>query len=156
MGSILRDGIRNTNLVFNKIKRTLHNHKAKARPKVPESIQKLHDTFLEPAVLENYGYNLDGDELFYIDTVVAKDYAFTVFASQFVIDFVQSNIAPRARKYLMDGTFDSLPKDFYQLLIITVEYQNDVSRSFKILCIHPSARPPVRCYRVKKPIFMFY
>lgn len=73
---------------------------------------------------------MDGDEKLYIGTVVKSKYAFTVFASKFVIDFIEKNIEPSSRKYLMDATFDSLPKDFYQLLIISIEYQNDVSNIF--------------------------
>lgn len=109
------------------MKRTLEKYKAKPRPKIPHSIQEIHDKFLEQAVLQEYGYNLDGDGLFYIDTVITPDFGFSVFASQHVIEFIHNNIKPGARHYLMDATFDSLPIDFYQLLIITIEYKNDVS-----------------------------
>lgn len=109
------------------MKETLQRHKTKSHPKIPESIQNLRATFSDRAVLEKYGYNLDGDEKFYIDTVIEKDFAFTVFASKYVIDFVQQNIEPGSRHYIMDGKFDSIPGGFYQLLIITIEFQNDVS-----------------------------
>lgn len=81
--------------------------------------------------METYGYTMDNDAKLYIDTVVTSEYAFTVFASKFVIDFIKENIKPESRNYLIDATFDSIPKDFYQLLIISIEYQNDVSK----LCI---------------------
>lgn len=77
--------------------------------------------------MDKYGYNMEHDAKCYIDTVVTPHYAFTVFASKFVIDFIEKNIEPSTRNYLMDATFDSLPKGFYQLLIISIEYQNDVS-----------------------------
>lgn len=87
----------------------------------------------------------DGD--FYIDTVVEKDFAFTVFASKFVIDFIQKNIDATSRSYLMDGTFDSLPDAYYQLLVISIEHNNDVSNI-------SSVRPSVNM-RIKKISSMF-
>lgn len=129
LNSIQRDGFRNTNLVYSQKKRTLIRHKSRAHPKVPHSILEIRDRFLDRAVMEKYGYNLENDGLFYIGTIIEKDFAFTVFASKYIIEFIQKNIQPIQRRYLMDGTFDSLPGDFYQLLIITVEYQNDVSNS---------------------------
>lgn len=68
--------------------------------------------------MNKYGYTLDQDERFYIDTVVTYQYAFTLFASKFVIDFVQNHIEPRARNYLMDATFDSLPDIILQIFPI--------------------------------------
>lgn len=67
------------------------------------------------------------DAKFYVDTVITTEYAFTLFVSKFVVDFIEKNIEPAARNYLLDATFDSLPKGYYQLLIISIEYQNDVS-----------------------------
>lgn len=61
--------------------------------------------------------------------MITPNYEFTIFASQFVMSFIQQNIRPGDRNYLMDGTFDSLPNGFYQLLIIALEYENDVSSS---------------------------
>lgn len=103
---------------------------------------------MEPKTIEEYGYNLDGDAKFYIDTVVAPDYAFTVFASKHTINFIEENIDPESRHYLMDATFDGLPPGFYQLLIIAIEYQNDVGR--KKITI-PSVRPSV-CLSVRLSI----
>lgn len=77
--------------------------------------------------MEKYGYTLENDARFYAGTVSKSKYGFTVFASEFVIKFIEKNIAPKSRRYLMDGTFDKLPSPFYQLLIISIEYQNDVS-----------------------------
>lgn len=72
-----------------------------------------------------YGYNLEHDSKFFIDSVVTENFGFTLFASQYTIDFIKQNI--KYRKYLMDATFDSLPEKYYQLLIIAIEYRNDVS-----------------------------
>lgn len=116
--------------MYNKVKRTLERVKSKKYPAVPSSIQDLQIEFKKPHIIEKYGYTFDGDAKLYIDTVVTPHHEFTVFASHFVIDFIQNNMAPETRNYLMDGTFDSLPAGFYQMLIISVEYQNDVSGIF--------------------------
>lgn len=89
--------------------------------------------------MEKYGHTFDGDSKFYFGTEIQKDFAFTVFASEFVINFVKNNITPRRRRYLMDGTFDSLPKGYYQLLIICIEYANDVSD--RLPPVHMFVRP---------------
>lgn len=109
------------------MQKTLQRHKNKCHPKNPRSVDGIREVFLQPQIIEKYGSNLEDDGRFYIDTIVEDDYAFTVFASKYVIDFIQEHIPPNKRHYLMDGTFDSLPKEYYQLLIISIEYQNDVS-----------------------------
>lgn len=110
------------------MKKTLERNKNKEHPKRPRSIEDIPKKFSDPYIIERYGYNLESDFRFYVDTVIKKEFAFTIFASQFTINFVKENIAPQSRHYLMDGTFDSLPGNFYQLLIIAIEYRNDVSR----------------------------
>lgn len=105
-------------------------------PKKLSSIEEIRDRFLVPDIIDEYGYTLGHGAKFYVDTVIEKDSSFTIFASQFTMEFIKKNIAPESRNYLMDGTFDSLPAGFYQLLIITIEYRNDVS---SLLSVHLSA-----------------
>lgn len=109
------------------MKRTLQRHKNKAYPKIPKTLEDIRNSFLDPKILDEYGYNLEKNARFYIDTVIETNHAYTVFASKFVIDFIQKNIKPGLRNYLLDGTFDRLPgSDYYQLLIITIEFENEV------------------------------
>lgn len=117
--------MRNTNLQFNQVKRTLERNKSNQYSNVPRSILDLKNEFVKPDVLNKYGFNYEENAKFYIGTEVLPNHAFTVFASQFVIDCIQKNIT--LRKYLMDATFGSLPEQFYQLLTITVEHKNNVS-----------------------------
>lgn len=49
------------------------------------------------------------------------------FCSYFVKEFIEQNIPIGSRLFLMDGTFDKLPLNYYQLLIIAVEFRGDVS-----------------------------
>lgn len=122
-----RSGRENTNLVYGEKKRTLERYKNQTYPKIPSSIEQLQSDFKKPNTINKYGSTLDGDAKFYMDTVITPNYEFTIFASTFVMSFIQNYVEPKERRYLMDGTFDSLPKGFYQMLIITLEYQNDVS-----------------------------
>lgn len=95
-------------------------------PKQP-TIENLNLEFAKKEIMEKYGKNLDGDTPFYLGTVVTKDYHFTVFYSDAVKTFIQEKIAVGHRDFLVDGTFDKLPLKYYQLLIIAIEHQNDVS-----------------------------
>lgn len=114
------------------MKRTLQRHKNKKYPKIPKAIQDIQNQFQDPAILNEYGINLEGDSTFYIDTIIEANYAFTVFGSQFTIDFIKENIPPESRNFLLDGTFDKLPGEFYQLLIVAIEYKNDVGLNVNI------------------------
>lgn len=122
------------------MKRTLLRHKTKKFPKMPDSLETIRDTFLDPEIIQKFGMNYERDCKFYIDTVITDFYAFTIFASKYVIDFIEENIEPKSRNYLMDGTFDHLPKEYDQLLIISIEYMNDVSYCCKYLTFHLSVR----------------
>lgn len=117
------------------MERTLNKIKTKAHPKKPHSIEGIRETLMNPNVVKDYGLNVEGDSFSYVGTVCHvgdiddendEDYAFTVFASKYVIDFIEE-MPPEQRLYLMDGTFKSLPKEYYQLLTINIEYRNNVS-----------------------------
>lgn len=96
------------------MKKTLQRKKNPDYPKNPQSIPQFK------------GYTMDGDFRFYVDTVITPNYDFTVFCSQYTIDFMNKDIPPGSRKFVIDGTFKKIPKGYYQLLIIALQYQNDV------------------------------
>lgn len=99
------------------------------RPPNPKNCTELRKFFEVPKNLEQYGYNQDNTERFYLDTIVANTYSFTIFASMSMIKIVRHNIHPKDRHYQMDGTFKVVPRLFYQLLVISIEFQNKVSRN---------------------------
>lgn len=109
------------------IGRSLRRFKSKPYPTVPNTRLQLQQTLNSSAVIRDFGLNLDGTARLYVDTVLEKDYLFTVFASNDIINIIKQNIVPGKRKYLLDGTFKVVPKQFYQLLIIAIEFKNDVS-----------------------------
>lgn len=109
------------------MKRTIARKKNKKYPKIPKSIKELQEEFLKPKILNDYGYNYDGDAEFYLGCSITEDYGFVVFYSDFVANFIKENIPVGSRYYLMDGTFASLPDGIYQLLTISIAYENNVS-----------------------------
>lgn len=125
--------MRNTKLKYPSVRKTLARHKNIIYPNIPRTIIDIEKEFKKPDILNKYGVSFEGDAKFYIGTVVSPNHAFTVFASQFVIDFIKNNIEPASRLYLMDGTFGSIPNQFYQLLTITVEHLNSVSCCKRII-----------------------
>lgn len=117
------------------MKFNLNRIKNGPRPKILKNAVELQAIFENPLVFEKYGMNLDQTAPLYFDTVISEQFSFCVFQSNIVIEFVKENIEPALRHYLIDGTFDCVPCGFYQLLIISIEYRNDVSllNSFSVV-----------------------
>lgn len=116
-----------TDLEFNKIKRQLYRIKNSKYPKIPRTIGEIKEVYEEANILEKFGRNLDETHELYVGTVEKATYSFTVFVSHKTIDLVEKNIPPSHRKYLIDGTFKIVPSQFYQLMIISIQFANDVS-----------------------------
>lgn len=99
----------------------------KKRPKNVETPALIAEEFQNAETMNNFGLNLRKNEIFYIDTIVEPQFAFTIFASHQIINLTKNHIPVNDRRYMMDGTFDVTPLgSYYQLLIIYIEYKNDV------------------------------
>lgn len=109
------------------MKRNLARYKNNPYVFNAKSCEEVRDLFLKPEIMDKYGCTLDGQSQFYIDTVLNTNFAFTIFGSKLVMDLIKENIKPCERKFLVDGTFDCMPKYYHQLLIIAVEYKQNVS-----------------------------
>lgn len=114
-------------LDISKMKRHLDRVKNAKHPKSPKTCGELKELFENQDIIDKYGLNLKSTEKLFIGTIVNKDFAFSLFASFSIIKMIVDHIDPRSRNYLMDGTFSCAPRLFYQLLIISIEYKNDVS-----------------------------
>lgn len=69
--SIQREGFRNMNLRFEQVQKTLRRYKNKKHPSyqnTEESIEYVRELFLDQQIMYNYGYNLERDSEFYIDS----------------------------------------------------------------------------------------
>lgn len=114
-------------LDFKKMKQRMNQVKNKSYPRIPKTALEIQNFFRVPANIDEHCSTMDTASSLYVDTIVTADYAFTVFASHAIINIVRRNIDPNERNYLIDGTFKVVPKVFYQLITISIEYKNDVS-----------------------------
>lgn len=118
-------------LTFKKLERNARRYKNKKYPRLPKSATEIIKAFADKEIVKKYAFNLRKTKRFYIDTVVNGSEFFTVFASHQIIGLIKKHIAPEDRKYMIDGTFKIVPLNkYYQLLIIHIEYKNDVRESF--------------------------
>lgn len=114
-------------LRFKRIKRNLYRLRDKRYPKRPSTDEEIQKAFENDDISAEFGQTLDKRRPLYAGSVVEKNnYAFYVFASFGIIEMVKKHIPPDQRKFLMDGTFKIVPRRFRQLLIIAIEYKNDV------------------------------
>lgn len=100
-------------------------------PKAPKNLEQIHDLFQQTEILEQFGRTQNNQHMFYSGTVSYDDFGFTIFSSHATIQMVKENI-PNKRIYLIDGTFKVTPSPFYQLLTISIEFNNDVSFFFNL------------------------
>lgn len=131
-----------TQLDFEKVKdglKKIRNQEYPKQPKVehddgPEKIQEKYQELLDQKYIrESFGKTLDKRHKLYFGSVVKALFAFHVFVSFAAIDFIKKHISKeqqQKRRYLIDGTFKVVPRKFNQLLIIAIEYQNDVRMIF--------------------------
>lgn len=108
--------------------RNLRRIKNTTRPKNPKTVDALIDEFKNPSVMSKFGLNSRKNERFYMNTVRGNTFSFTIFASAQIMTLIENHVKPMDRRYLIDGTFQLVPIGFFrQLLIIHIEYMNDVS-----------------------------
>lgn len=77
--------------------------------------------------IQGFGKTLTNKQRFYFHTEIGVDFAHQIYASMGTIEFIRKNIKVGSRKYLVDGTFRVVPRLFKQLLVISIEYMNNVN-----------------------------
>lgn len=120
-------------LKLKNIERQLYRIRDKEYPERPKTHANVQAMFENPEIMDEYGQTMNKHSRFYAGSVVKSLFAFHIWASFATINFIKNHITPDKRNYLLDGTFKiipSTPKLFSQLLIISIEYKNDVSKSF--------------------------
>lgn len=136
---------RETELDFDRVKRQLVRILRKKYPKLPKletgenstDLHKKYETLLDgDDIRKEFGSTLDKRHK-YFGSVVKTLFAFHVFVSFTVIEMIKKHISKeqaQKRRYLMDGTFRVVPRKFNQLLIIAIEYKNDVRKEVFSFC----------------------
>lgn len=112
---------------YNVVRGTLNKCKNKHITKSPVTVAGVEAAYNRPVTMRKYGTSHGVPWLpFYRGTVIAESYAFTVFASDVV---VQTLAGRSGKRYQIDGTFGCLPNGEYkQLLVIHLEVENHVNR----------------------------
>lgn len=104
-------------------------------PSPPKTIADIDAAFANENVNRLYGQTLHKSNVdknqFYRTTYVCDEFAYSVFASQRIIDMIASNYSIEERKYMMDATFKVTPQLFYQLLTIHFETPNKQVNALK-------------------------
>lgn len=108
------------------MERQLYRIRDKEYPNRPKTDEEIRDKLNDPQIFEEYGKTLNNQHQFYVGSDINEDFAFHVFASYDTVNLIEKHIVPEQRNYLMDGTFKIVPSKFQQLLIISIEYKNDV------------------------------
>lgn len=119
---------------FPKIERTLRKYKSQHMPKHPASCEEIEHQFKDPELMSSFGYTChDEPRIFYKGIYKCDTFSYCVFASDTIIGAIQQNIPVNRRHYLMDATFKIVPVGpFTQLLIIYIEFADEVSYSFNL------------------------
>lgn len=114
-------------LEYDKMKRQLFRMKNAKYPKIPKNISDIENALNDATIRKNFAHTYNSDHELYAGTVQKKEYSFVVFVSRKVINSIEKSIPSSDRNYLIDGTFRIVPRQFKQLLVISVEFRNDVS-----------------------------
>lgn len=121
-----------SSLSYNRMARNIRRYTNTKYPAMPKDTTEIKLAYRQKATMREFGLNLRNTSQFYVDTAEVDGNEFTLFASYDMIDMVEEHIPPELRRYMIDGTFDVVPiRYFHQLLVIAIEYKNDVS-SFNI------------------------
>lgn len=115
---------------FGRMRRQLYNLKQEQFPKSPMTFSNIIDTFKNEEVIQQFAMSrYESDEKFYADTIIADNFAYSLFVSPTITKAIKSMSMSEPRNYILDGTFNVVPmsKEFKQLLIIHFVHNTHVS-----------------------------
>lgn len=123
------------------MERHLYRLRRGAMPASPRNATDISNSFAMEDVMKEYGMTKTiGEEEstpFYRTCFNSPSFSYCVFASQRIIDSIQSHLPPNQRDYYLDGTFKVVPfGEFNQLVIIHVEFYNKVFLSASLSLSH--------------------
>lgn len=111
---------------FPKMRRQLQRIRNDGMPQNPNTPQELKLMFDEEHIFAEYGKSKHIDKPFYRETIIEDGFSYAVFISPTISEIIQKK--PDARRYLIDGTFKTVPSCGYkQLLVIHYHYADHVS-----------------------------
>lgn len=122
---------------FYKMERHLFRLRRGAMPASPRNATDISESFANEDIMKEYGMtktigNVESTP-FYRTCFTSPSFSYCVFASQRIIDVIQSHLPPNQRDYYLDGTFKVVPfGEFNQLIIVHIEFYSKVFLSFSL------------------------
>lgn len=113
-------------LKYKKHKKQLGRRKNKKYPKRTKTHAETRESLNDPKNFSEFGQTADKYDKFYAGSVVKDEHSFHVFVSPSVKSLIEKHMTNQPRHYLIDGTFKVIPREFAQLLVISIEFKNDV------------------------------
>lgn len=123
-------------------KRNLLKIRLKALPQPPKNTDEIGKAFENGSqVFTRYGMTKRDDEkmktTFFRTAFHCTDFEYAIFCSENIVSKITENIDVNMRDYYIDGTFKVCPRgNFYQLLIISMDYMGQVVVYISYIFIH--------------------
>lgn len=103
---------------FARMERNLYKLRQNVMPSSPQTPEEILNMFGTENIMNMYGKSLNG-EPFFVDTIIDKDYSYTIFKSDGICEFIKT-LPNSQKKYMLDGTFKSCPLGRYNQLLISL------------------------------------
>lgn len=122
-------------LNYQKLKRNLQKIKCKTWPRTPSTTDEINRLYSDPDFMSQFGMTKhDNPTQFFKTAYTSSDidlkdqFSYVVFASDKVIEYMETYIQVQNREFLMDSTFKVCPYGpFTQLLIIYIDFNNNTA-----------------------------
>lgn len=117
---------------YPKMRRQLQRIRNDGMPKNPNTPQELKLMFDEDNFFSEFGKSKHIDKPFYRGTVIENDFSYAIFVSPTISEIIGKK--PNDRRYLIDGTFRTVPSCGYkQLLVVHYHFVDHVSSLILVL-----------------------
>lgn len=123
---------------YGNMRRQLFKIRQDKMPKNPNDVVDIIGNFKNEEILKEFGMSrYEKDKSFYLDSVITNDFSYTLFVSPTISKSIQSLSSSEPRNYIMDATFNVLPrsKTLKQLLIIHFIHADHVSTRYTYLYV---------------------
>lgn len=122
-------------LQFGNLKATLYRVRKEGCPGNPQRTSEVEEIFSVQGTYERFGKTIGvNPQPFYRGTVKIGEKIGVIFSSP----EIQRKLHQTNRHYYIDATFSVVPQQFYQLLIVGVEYEKHMFPVFYALMTHKS------------------
>lgn len=148
----MKDKDLSSSVSFPQMKRQLYRIRGEGIPKCPSTSLEIKQLFEKDDFCQEFGVSKHVNKPFYRDTIIEDDFSYSIFISPTIAEIIHKK--PKGRRYLIDGTFKTVPScGFKQLLVIHYYYMEHVS--FKIFSYYFFQHNIYFCLHRLSRLFMF-